>query len=78
MVADIWFYIGSCNGFKQNPNYRNADANKETRNADNIDIFINRTISLLSGNYVMPRRAFVVSKKVFIMETVVFWHCYNG
>ena len=26
----------------------------------------------------MAGRAFVVAKKVFIMETVVFWHCDNG
>ena len=28
--------------------------------------------------YVMAGRAFVVAKEVFIMETVVFWHCDNG
>ena len=26
----------------------------------------------------MAGRAFVVAKEVFIMETVVFWHCDNG
>ena len=29
-------------------------------------------------NYIMAGRAFVVAKEVFIMETVVFWHCDNG
>ena len=28
--------------------------------------------------YIMAGRAFVVAKKVFIMETVVFWHYDNG
>ena len=26
----------------------------------------------------MACRAFVVAKEVFIMETLVFWHCDNG
>ena len=26
----------------------------------------------------MAGRAFVVAKEVYIMETVVFWHCDNG
>ena len=30
------------------------------------------------SNYIMDGRAFVVAKGVFIMETVVFWHCDNG
>ena len=32
----------------------------------------------LSKHYIMAGRAFVVAKEVFIMETVVFWHCDNG
>ena len=29
-------------------------------------------------HYIMAGRAFVVANEVFIMETVVFWHCDNG
>ena len=28
--------------------------------------------------YIMAGRAFVVAKEVFIVETVVFWHCDKG
>ena len=35
-------------------------------------------IACYIGHYIMAGRAFVVAKEVFIMETVVFWHCDNG
>ena len=28
--------------------------------------------------YIMAGRAFVAAKEVFIMETIVFWHCDNS
>ena len=35
-------------------------------------------ISLEITYHIMAGSAFVVAKKVFIMETIVFWHCDNG
>ena len=32
----------------------------------------------ITEEYIMAGRAFVAAKGVFIMETVVFWHCDNG
>ena len=46
--------------------------------SENFSIYYFKMIKMNIFYYIMAGRAFVVANEVFIMETVVFWHCDNG